>query len=225
MTTIVVMAKECRPGAVKTRLCPPYTPSEAALIAEASLRDTLHTLDRAPAARRVLCLDGALGFDTRDWEVVPQRTGALDERIAGALEGCRGPTVVVGMDTPQLTASHLRAPLEQWPPGVDAWFGPATDGGFWLLGLRHPDGNLVRGIPMSQLDTGARQRERLVAAGLTTRNLDTLTDIDTARSLDAVRPELRDGHLTRLLATLRPEGPAVDRVAETSRTGSPRAPD
>ncbi len=106
------------------------------------------------------------------------------------------------MDTPQLTAAHLRAPLEQWPADVDAWFGPATDGGFWMLGLRDPDGDLVRGIRMSQSDTGARQRERLVEAGLMTADLDTLTDIDTARSLDEVRRQLPDGHLTRLLATL-----------------------
>jgi glycosyltransferase A (GT-A) superfamily protein (DUF2064 family) len=214
MTTIVVMAKECRPGAVKTRLCPPYTPIEAALIAEASLRDTLDTLDRAPAARRVLCLDGAVGFDTRGWEVVPQLPGALDERIAEALDGCRGPTVLVGMDTPQLTAAHLRAPLEQWPPDVDAWFGPATDGGFWLLGLRHPDGDMVRGIPMSQSDTGARQRERLATAGLATRDLDVLTDIDTAGSLDEVRRQLPDGHLTRLLTTLLPGRRPVTGIPE-----------
>ncbi len=118
------------------------------------------------------------------------------------------------MDTPQLTAAHLRAPLEQWPPDVDAWFGPATDGGFWMLGLRDPDGDLVRGIPMSLSDTGARQRERLVEAGLTTRDLDTLTDIDTARSLDEVRPQLPDGHLTRLLATMRTGRPPVTRIPD-----------
>lgn len=217
--TIVVMAKECRPGAVKTRLCPPYTPIEAALIAEASLRDTLDTLERAPSVRRVLCLDGAVGFDTRGWDVVPQRAGALDERIAQALDGCRGPTVVVGMDTPQLTAAHLRAPLEHWPPDVNAWFGPASDGGFWMLGLRDPDGDLVRGIRMSQPDTGARQRERLVEAGLATRDLDTLTDIDTARSLDEVRPQLAAGHLRRLLATLRPGRGLGDSDAGDSDAG------
>jgi glycosyltransferase A (GT-A) superfamily protein (DUF2064 family) len=222
MTTIIVMAKECRPGAVKTRLCPPYTPIEAALIAEASLRDTLDTLDRAPATRRVLCLEGAVGFDTRGWEVVPQHPGALDERIAQAIDGCGGPTVVVGMDTPQLSLAHLRAPLERWPADVDAWFGPASDGGFWMLGLREPDGDLVRGIRMSQSDTGARQRERLLEAGLKTRDLDTLTDIDTARSLDEVRAQLPDGHLRRLLEAVRPDPPTADRGAETRPAGASR---
>lgn len=202
MTTIVVMAKECRPGAVKTRLTPPYSSAQAARIAEASLRDTLDSLAGAQAARHVLCLDGALDFDTTGWEVVPQSAGPLDERIAAALDGCVGPTIVVGMDTPQLSAEHLRLPLEQWPTEVDAFFGPATDGGYWLLGLRHPRGDLVRGVPMSHPDTGAHQRARLVAAGLTVRDLVTLTDIDTADSLREVRPLLAEGRLTRVLTEL-----------------------
>jgi uncharacterized protein len=207
MTTIVVMAKECRPGSVKTRLCPPYTPREAALIAEASLRDTLDALAGVPATRRLLCLDGSVDFDTEGWEVVPQSRGALDERIADAIDGCRGPTVLVGMDTPHLAEGHLNAALGHWPDEVDAWFGPATDGGYWLLGLRNPDGDLVRGVPMSRADTGARQRARLDEAGLTTADLATLTDIDTVKSLDEVRPLLREGRLSRLLASLRTVGP------------------
>jgi hypothetical protein len=203
MTTIVVMAKECRPGSVKTRLSPPYTPVQAALIAEASLRDTLDTLASAPATRRVLCLDGSVDFDTRGWEIVAQSPGTLDERIAEAIDGCRGPTIVVGMDTPQISAAHISEPLQHWPTEVDAFFGPATDGGYWLLGLRHPHGDHVRGVPMSQPDTGALQRARLVEAGLVTRDLVTLTDIDTAESLGAVRSQLADGRLSHLLADLR----------------------
>ncbi|MFN4001623.1 DUF2064 domain-containing protein [Microcella sp.] len=202
MTTIIVMAKECRPGSVKTRLCPPYTPVQAALIAEASLRDTLDTLASTLATRRVLCLDGVVDFDTSGWETVAQRLGTLDERIAEAIDSCTGPTIVVGMDTPQISAAHIREPLQHWPTGVDAFFGPATDGGYWLLGLRQPDGDLVRGVPMSQPDTGALQRSRLLEAGLVTRDLVTLTDIDTAESLHAVRSQLTEGRLSHVLDEL-----------------------
>lgn len=218
MITFLVMAKECRPGAVKTRLCPPYTPGEASLIAEACLRDTLDTLESlgcAPGTRRVLCIDGSAPTDVDGWEVMPQHTGSLDLRIGAALDGCCGPTLVVGMDTPQLSAEHLRGPLEQWSDDIDAWFGAATDGGFWSLGLRAPDGDVVRGVSMSVPDTGARQRERLVQAGLNTRDLVTLTDIDTAETLDEVSPTLADGHLTRLLAALRPDPTAADRAEAT----------
>ncbi|MFM2475403.1 DUF2064 domain-containing protein, partial [Burkholderia cenocepacia] len=96
--------------------------------------------------------------------------------------------VLVGMDTPQLDAGVVAAAFEPWPTDVDAWFGPAADGGFWLLGLRGmPDrGDLIRGVPMSRDDTGRIQRERLAAAGLGIRDLPTLRDVDDAAALDAV---------------------------------------
>ncbi|MYS40540.1 glycosyltransferase, partial [Streptomyces sp. SID5998] len=44
LATVLVIAKEPVPGRVKTRLTPPYTPREAAALAEAALADTLHTV-------------------------------------------------------------------------------------------------------------------------------------------------------------------------------------
>ncbi|MBD3940506.1 DUF2064 domain-containing protein [Microbacterium sp. NEAU-LLC] len=203
MTTIVVMAKECRPGRVKTRLHPPFTLQQAARIAEASLLDTITTVSELPAQRRVLCFDG----DTAPplpmgWEVVAQTDGTLDERIAYALSGCDGPTVLVGMDTPQFSIGDVAAALT-WPADIDAWLGPATDGGFWALALRRPDSGLVRGVAMSRADTGARQRQRLEEAGLRVAELPTLTDIDDAAALDEVAAQLTDGHLARLLQETR----------------------
>lgn len=199
MTTIVLMAKECRPGRVKTRLHPPFTLEQAALIAEASLLDTIATVTELPVDRRVLCLDGDVAPPLpAGWELMRQGEGGLDERIAAALDACEGPTLVIGMDTPQLTAADLPA-LAGWPHRVDAWLGPATDGGFWALALREPRGDVVRGVPMSRDDTGARQREGLEAAGLSVGLLASLSDIDDADSLHAVEPLLTDGHLARLL--------------------------
>ena len=82
-TELLVIAKEPVAGRVKTRLCPPFSPAEAAELAAASLADTLETLLALPARRRVLVLDGRPG----DWvppgfEVVPQSGGGLDERLA-----------------------------------------------------------------------------------------------------------------------------------------------
>lgn len=202
MTTVVLMAKECVPGRVKTRLHPPFSLTDAARIAEASLSDTITTLSALPVARRVLCLDGEDPPSLPPgWEVIAQTSGGLDERIAAALDACRGPALVVGMDTPQLGADDV-ADLGDWPDEVDAWFGPAQDGGFWALALREPRGDLVRGVPMSRPDTGARQRERLEEAGLRVGTLPTLTDIDDLASLRAVAPLLPDGSLARLLRDL-----------------------
>jgi uncharacterized protein len=148
------MAKEPVPGRVKTRLVPPCTPRQAAALAEAALADTLHAVLAAPARRRVLVLDGEPGpWLPPGFDVVPQCGGSLDERLAAAFAAVPGPALLIGMDTPQLTPALLAVDWE----AADAWFGPAADGGFWGLGLRRPDGALVRGVPMSTADTGAVQ--------------------------------------------------------------------
>ncbi|MGW2523152.1 glycosyltransferase, partial [Streptomyces sp. NPDC001617] len=51
MTTLLVIAKEPLPGRVKTRLTPPFSPAEAAALAEAALGDTLRAVAAAPATR------------------------------------------------------------------------------------------------------------------------------------------------------------------------------
>ncbi|HWU59682.1 MAG TPA: glycosyltransferase, partial [Microbacteriaceae bacterium] len=57
-TTLVLIAKECVPGRVKTRLHPPFTLEEAATIASACLLDTLAAVAQLPAGRRILYFDG-----------------------------------------------------------------------------------------------------------------------------------------------------------------------
>jgi len=204
MTALVVIAKECVPGRVKTRLSPPFSPAEAARLAAASLDDTLATVASLPATRRVLFFDGVrppsaasrLGF-----EVVPQVGGELDERLAQVFDMLTEPTLLVGMDTPQLRAADVAAALESFAPGiaddVDCWFGPATDGGFWALGMRDPRGDLVRGVPMSRDDTGARQRRRLEDAGLSVGTLPVLTDVDTVAEASVVAVTAPDSRFAR----------------------------
>jgi uncharacterized protein len=154
-TTLLVIAKQPVPGRVKTRLVPPCTHEQAAALAEAALADTLRTVLRAPARRRVLVLDGEPGpWLPPGFDIVPQCGGPLDERLAAAFAGASGPALLIGMDTPQVTPGLLTV---DWQ-GADAVFGPAADGGFWALGLRVPDPALLRGVPMSTPGTGAIQR-------------------------------------------------------------------
>ncbi|WP_405836753.1 DUF2064 domain-containing protein [Streptomyces platensis] len=185
--TLLVIAKEPVPGRVKTRLTPPYTPQEAAALAEAALADTLHTVLKVPVRRRVLVLDGVPGpWLPPGFDIVAQGAGGLDERIAAAFGHCdRGPAVLIGMDTPQLTADLLAGVGRD---STDAWFGPAADGGFWALGFADPAhaAALVRGVPMSTDRTGAIQRRRLAEAGLSVSDLPVLRDVDTAADAAAV---------------------------------------
>jgi hypothetical protein len=116
------------------------------------------------------------------------------------------------MDTPQLTPSLL---IVDWEV-ADAWFGPAADGGFWALGLRVPDPALVRGVPMSTADTGARQRARLLAAGLRVADLPVLRDVDTAADAVAVA---RQAPGSRFAARVAEFAPVLDPGAARHQRG------
>ncbi len=193
MTTVIVLAKAPVPGRVKTRLSPPFTPAQAARLAEAALADTLETVLSTASANPVLALDGEPGaWLPPGLTVIPQITGGLDTRIAAAFavaaERSTGPALLIGMDTPQITPVLL---TPDWT-GADALLGPAHDGGFWALGFREPEPATVRravlGVPMSRHDTGPVQLARLRAAGLRTRLLPSARDIDTAADARAVAP-------------------------------------
>ena len=185
---LVVIAKAPAPGRSKTRLCPPCTPFQAALLAEAALEDTLATVARVPARRRVLALDGdPFRWRDRGFELHAQRGEGLGERLADALARAGGPALVVGMDTPQLSAVMLaRATRRLLEPGVDAVLGPAPDGGYWTIGLVSPDPRVFLGVPMSAPTTGLFQLERLRALGLRTAMLPALRDVDTIEDAAAV---------------------------------------
>lgn len=193
-TVALVVAKAPVPGRVKTRLCPPLSPVEAAAVAEAALADTLEAVLRCGADRFLLALDGDPGsWLPPGFEVVDQRGDGLDQRLAAAWEDAGGPGVQVGMDTPQLRTADLDAALARLDDH-DAALGLAEDGGWWAIALRRPDPVCFLGVPMSTARTGAAQRRRLLDLGLSVADLPTLRDIDEIDDLRAVatrHPHLR----------------------------------
>ena len=212
MTALVLIAKETIPGRVKTRLHPPLSLDQAAEVAAAALHDTLVAVRPLPASQRILLFDGIHPPPgSEEYEVMQQQTGALDERLGAMFDRCDGPTALIGMDTPQVTADMLAPVFQRWPDGVDAWFGAAEDGGFWCLALADPDGDLVRGVPMSRDDTGEVQLARLAAAGLTVRMLPTLTDVDTIESARLVARLAPHGRFAATLAAVDPSSDSVGR--------------
>jgi rSAM/selenodomain-associated transferase 1 len=210
--TVVVLAKAPVPGRVKTRLCPPCSPREAAVLAFAALRDTLGAVGRVGGVRRVLALDG----DPGDWvptgfDVVAQPPGRLDERIAATLVATSGPTVLIGMDTPQVRATDIERALAVLGAGIDAVVGPARDGGYWLLGLRVPRPDAVLGVPMSVGHTGAAQIARLAERGSTVELLRKLRDVDTFDDALAVAADAPTTRFARAVQALRPTLAATSR--------------
>ena len=186
MTHVLVMAKSPVAGRVKTRLCPPCTPAEAAAIAEAALADTLDAVAACGAGRRIVALDGAPGpWLPPGFEVIPQVDGGFDRRLAAAWSAAGGAGVQIGMDTPQVTSALLDDALASLDD-TSAALGLAVDGGWWAIGLRRPDPAVFTGIPMSTAETGAAQHARLLALGLSVTMLPALVDLDTVADLPAV---------------------------------------
>src|SRR4051794_20542096 len=203
--TLIVIAKAPVPGRVKTRLCPPCTPRQAAALAEAALRDTLDAALRSRAARRVLALDGPPGpWLPPGFDVLPQRGDGLAERLANAFADISGPAFLVGMDTPQVEPRLLDAGLSACAR-EDAVLGPAHDGGYWAIGLRAPDPAVFAGVPMSAAVTAAFQRARLERLGLSTVLLPALRDVDTFADAEAIA---RAAPRSRFAAALEAPAPA-----------------
>jgi rSAM/selenodomain-associated transferase 1 len=198
---IVVIAKSPQPGRSKTRLTPPCEPEQAARLAEAALRDTLLAVAATPCRERVLALAGPPG----DWlpecfRVIGQGEGSLDRRLAHVFSRSADPTLLIGMDTPQVGPWLLEeaiAALEA--PDTDAVLGHAEDGGYWAIGLRRPDPRAFAGVPMSVAETGARQEEALRGLGLRVGLLPTLRDVDLIGDARAVAAAAPDGSFAAAL--------------------------
>lgn len=201
--TIIVLAKAPVPGKVKTRLCPPCRPAQAAELAEAALVDTLTAVAATPCERRVLVLDGAPGpWLPAGFDVLRQRGDGLDERLAHAFTDVGTGGLLIGMDTPQLTPAMLAASLRALcARRVDTVLGPCIDGGWWGLGLRAPDPAVFVGVPMSTPHTGAAQRARLHQLRMRTGALPVMRDVDDFTDAVAVA---RIAPCSRFAATLRP---------------------
>ena len=189
---VIVVAEAPAPDRVEEWLSPPLRPQQAALVAEAALADTLDVAAAAPVTRRLLALDGPPG----DWlpagfRVFAQRGDGLDERLAAAFADAYAlaplPMVLIGTDTPQVTADMIGDAVASLESGeADAVFGPSTDGGFWMLGLRRPDRSLLAGVPMSAEDPGRMLLERLAGAGLRVALAPRLTEVSTFETAEQV---------------------------------------
>ena len=169
----------------------------------------------------MVALDGTPGrWLPQGFDVIGQRGAGLDERIAWALADARVtlplPVVLIGMDTPQVTPGLLAAAAEPLVSrSADATFGMAEDGGFWLLGLREVDPDLILGVPMSQPDTGPKQLARLQQAGLRVTMLPELTDINTVREAEHVAAVTPGSRFAACMARLRePAGQAIAAASE-----------
>jgi uncharacterized protein len=201
---VMCIAKTPRPGRSKTRLCPPLTPDEACDVAWACLLDSLDAIATVAAERHVLVLDGEPGpWIPPDFEVIPQRGDGLGDRLAAAFIDVGATAVVIAMDTPQVTGELLGTALAALDH-YDVVYGPAADGGYWLIGLgaHVAAAPVFKDVPMSSPATGAAQLATIAALGLSVHRLETLRDIDDIADLKAVAALARDSRLATLMTAL-----------------------
>lgn len=202
---LVIFAKYPEPGQVKTRLGKTIGDERAAALYRAFLADLAARFSNAapqdgydlywacqPEMRPLAEIVGpqAQCFD--------QRGATLDERLANVCADLRAQgysrAVILGSDAPHLPTALVRDAFARLA-AHDAVFGPAEDGGYYLVGLRlepePPD--LFSGIQMSTASVLAETLQRAELQRLTVALLPTLFDIDEAADLPRLAALLGDG--------------------------------
>ena len=156
---IIVFAKAPRMGSVKTRLAQGIGQGPALAFYRASLDSTIRAARAVRSSETMIFTapDGAVGgsYFPRGVPVLPQGRGGLGERMARALDRfADADRILVGGDIPGITPSALGDAFRSLTEN-DAVFGPAEDGGFWLVGLRagFRPRRLFRGVRWSAATT------------------------------------------------------------------------
>lgn len=173
-------------------------------MARAALSDTLAAVAEVGATRRVLVLEGHTGpWLPAGIDAVAQRGSGLEERLAAAFADCGAPSLLIGMDTPQVSPSLLQTSLDLlMTDGIDAVLGPTFDGGYWAIGLRRASVDVFSGVPMSSAQTSLTQRRRLEELGLRYELLQPLRDIDYWGDALAVARLIPSSRLTSVVARI-----------------------
>lgn len=189
--TVFVFVKAPRAGAVKTRLGADIGMGRAAALFRIMTERTIAEAMKG-AWETVLAVDppsAVNGFDNI-WpprlQRIAQGAGDLGARMGRVFKNApRGPAIVIGADAPGLRARHLRAAFDALR-GADAVFGPADDGGYWLVGLarRRQAPDLFENVRWSTKHALSDTVNSLPDS-FAVKYLEQLRDIDEAEDLDA----------------------------------------
>jgi len=196
---LAVVAKRPAPGQTKTRLCPPLTGAQAATLYECFLADTLDLMRQIDGVERAVIYlpedeSGYFRELAPDFALYPQRgddLGArLDNLLSDALAAGAHHAVVMDSDSPTLPVSALADAYAQLEAGADVVFGPCDDGGYYLIGLAHPQPRLLRDVAMSTPTVLADSLAIADSLGLRVALLPTWYDVDTGAELERLQHEL-----------------------------------
>ena len=225
-TALVIFAKAPVPGEVKTRLCPPLTPDEAATLHGSFVLDMLERSKTAvaklklPLDRYLACLPSStLVFfkimeERQSVKLIDQVGDDLGARMQHAFETMFGKgyhrVFIVGTDVPSLPLDHYTQALTLVEKN-DLVLGPALDGGYYLIGVKRVVPDLFVGIPWSTERVLEMTKEKATTLGLKTallppwRDVDTIEDLQAlieTSALDAKKPKNEQSFSTRTAGTL-----------------------
>lgn len=224
MNTIVIFVKAPVPGKVKTRLCPPLSHEQAAVLYRAFVRDTLEAARKVARARLEIAYQPDASYPDLSWlepdadmPYFVQKGVDLGRKLVHAFEqafrsGARK-TVVLGSDTPHLNPLAIRQAF-QLLDGRDLVLGPAADGGYYLVGLKRPVPALFAGVSWSTPRVLRQTLDRAQRRGLSYELLPECRDIDTFADLESL---MRPAHGSRIAPrfTCRALGCSIPALAAT----------
>ncbi len=218
-----VFAKRPDPGRVKTRLAAATSPAWAARLADALLRDTLDRLAALPL-RRALAYDPPDAADffanlaAERFELEPQAPGDLGQRLeafvrARLAEGAER-VVSVGTDSPTVPVAWIIQAVELLD-SADVVLGPATDGGYYLIGCARRVPPVFAGVSWGGPTVLAETVARLAAPAWRLALLPPWYDVDTLADWHTLR-----GHIRALRrAACDPGVPHLERLDDPSPPG------
>jgi uncharacterized protein len=183
---LIVFVKAPRPGAVKTRLAVSIGPQAACDAYVFLVNRLLRQLTSLASVELRFSPDDALGevksWLQRDWAAAPQGEGDLGKRLTAAFvhafaEGCTR-VVAIGSDCPEVNASDVN---DAWNAleSQDVALGPASDGGYWLIGLNAKNDGIFQQIDWSTSRVFEQTMQWIKANGKSYHLLRELSDIDT----------------------------------------------
>jgi len=184
--SVLVFIKEPRPGKVKTRLAAAIGDHEAARLYEQWTTLILNGLQPLRASSTLIGYYDGDELVVRDrWDLfcdswLRQPGGDLGERLDfGFVSRLRhGPAAAVGTDCLDVDAAVVESAFAAMGT-AGAVLGPASDGGYYLIGLKRTAFGVFSGIEWSSPRTFIQQRDALIRTGMTISELPMLHDIDT----------------------------------------------